>query len=175
MKGEGILKTLVISAFPGSGKSFLVKHNKNCKLLFSDKDNGFLNYEDEFKEYANEIMDIIGKVDFLLISQYPEVLKILHENGIPYIVVAPNNSPYLSSYMRNIIKQQWFGRFYLRKDSNDWMDLLYKNYDIWTSTSHLKSMKPSKIILLEGCEYLSNIINDLEELKALCGIDILND
>lgn len=174
MKGEDVLKTLVISAFPGSGKSFLVNHN-NSKLLFSDKDNGHLNCEYEFKKYANEIMNLIGKVDYLLISQYPEVLKILHENGIPYIIVAPNNSPYLSSYMRNVIKQQWFGRFYLRNDSSDWMDLLYKNYDIWTSISHLKSMKPSKIILLGSCEYLSNIMNDLEELKVLYGIDVFNN
>ena len=77
--------------------------------------------------------------------------------------------------MRKINKQQWFGRFYLRKNSDNWLNLLHEKYDIWTSTSYLKSLKPSKIILLEGCEYLSNIINDLEELKELYGIDAIND
>lgn len=175
MKGVGILKTLIISAFPGCGKSFLAKYNKNSKLKFYDKDNGLLSSEYEFKAYANEIISLIGKFDFLLISQYPQVLDILYENGMPYIIVAPNNSSYLSSNMRDMIKQQWFGRFYLRKNSNDWIDLLYRNYDTWTSLNHLKAMKPSKIILLGNCEYLSDILDDLERFRVLYGIDTFND
>lgn len=175
MKGAGTLKTLIISAFPGCGKSFLANHYKNSKYTFLDKDNGHLSCESEFKAYANEIMSLIGKFNFLLINQYPEVLNILHENEIPYIIVAPNNSAYLSSRMRGIIKQQWFGRFFLRKNSNEWIDILYRNYDKWTSTYHLKSMKPNKIILLGNCEYLSDILDDLEKFYTLYGIDAFYD
>lgn len=118
---------------------------------------------------------MIGKVDFLLISQYPELLNILNKQGVSYIIVAPNNSSYLSYNIRKIIKQQWFGRFCLRESSIDWIKLLYNNYDEWTSLSHLQSMKPNRIILLDNCEYLSDILNDLEEMRILYGIDFFNN
>ncbi len=104
----------------------MAENNKNSQYTFYDKDNGYLSCDYDFKTYANEIISLIGKVDFLLISQYPEVLNVLHQKRVPYIVVAPNNSSYLSSSMRKIIKQQWFGRFCLRESSIDWINLLLK-------------------------------------------------
>lgn len=92
MKRVEILKTLIISAFPGCGKSFLAKYYKNSKFTFLDKYNDYLNCKYEFKAYINEITSLTSKSDFLLISQYPEVLNILHEYGTLYIIVVPNNS-----------------------------------------------------------------------------------
>lgn len=169
------MKTLVVSAFPGCGKSFMTENNKKNQYIFYDKDNGYLSCDDDFKIYANEIISLIGKVDFLLISQYPEVLNTLYQKRVPYIIVAPNNSSYLSSNMRKIIKQQWFGRFYLRENNIDWIKLLRNNYDEWTSISHLQSMKPNRIILLDSCEYLNDILYDLEKMKKLYGIDFFNN
>lgn len=169
------MKTLIISAFPGCGKTFVVKNNKYSEYLFCDKDNGFLNCKQEFEVYTEEILQIIGKVDFLFISQYPEVLKLLHDHKVPYIVVAPNNSYLLSSHMRKLIKEQWFGRFFLRKNCEIWMNTLYQNYDKWTCLDHLLAMKPCEIILLGNCEYLSDIISDLEKMRELYGVDIVNN
>lgn len=175
MKEGSVLKTLIVSAFPGCGKSYMVKNNKDCKKIYIDKDNGFLDCKHDFKKYANEVMDLIGKADFIFINQYPEVLKILYTNKLPFIVVAPNNSSLSSLHTRELTKKQWFGRFYLRKNNAIWMNLLFKNYDTWTSLRHLKSMNPCKIILLEANEYLNDIIYELEELKDLYGINIIDN
>ncbi len=174
MRGNDTLKTLIVSAFPGCGKSYMAQNSINHGYSFCDKDNGYLDSEEQYRSYVNEIMNLIGKFDFILINQYPEVLNLLHSFSIPYIIVAPNNLSYLSSNTKNLIKQQWFGRFYLRKDSFEWINLLYKNYDRWTSLYHLKSMKPKKIILLNGNEYLSNIVHDLEKMRDLFGINFVD-
>lgn len=174
MRGSDVLKTLIVSAFPGCGKSYLAQNCKIDNYTFCDKDNGYLDNEEQFKTYVSEILELVGKFDFILISQYPQILKMLYSLHIPYIVIAPNNISYLSTNTKQLIKQQWFGRFYLRKNSSEWINLIYNNYDKWTSLHHLKSMRPKKIILLNYNEYLSDIMLDLVKIRKLYGIDFVN-
>lgn len=158
------MKTIIVSAFPGCGKTFLC-NIFNDEQMCIDKDNGDLTTEQQFKQYAQEIIDLVGRTKFLLISQYPEVLNILHKKGYKYIIVAPNNSSLISNTARRLIKQQWFGRFLLRGNQTVWLSKLLQNYDNWTSLEHLTSMSPSKIVLLNQYEYLTSIIEDLKEMS----------
>lgn len=158
------LKTLIISAFPGCGKSYLANTGNNSHI-FIDKDNGFLKTNQDFSTYAQEVIELIGHADFIFINQYPEVLEILHSQGYKYIIIAPNNLPYLSSKARKLIKQQWFGRFSLRGNDEKWISILKQNYDQWTTLNHLESMHPSKIVLLNENEYLTDIVDDLVIIK----------
>lgn len=108
----------------------------------------------------------LGTVDFIFISQHDKVLAELSARGIPFVVVAPNNAEWLSDRERQLIKQQWFGRFVLRdnshiKDFNNWLENLKMHYDDWTSVDALSKYNPVALFLLKGDEYLSDIIADL--------------
>jgi hypothetical protein len=45
----------------------------------------------------------------------------------------------------------------------------------WTSLDYLKPMHPHKIILLNGDEYWSDIVDDLLIFKNLYGIDLVDN
>ena len=111
-------------------------------------------------------MDNIGKYDFIFIAQYPKVLELLKTNNIAFVVVAPDNSKNLLNKERQLIKQQWFGRFLLRNNSHiknleKWIKKLDDNYESWTSYEHLTMHNPSELVLLKEDEYLSDKIKEL--------------
>lgn len=116
------------------------------------------------QRYVDFIEKLIGKRDFILICQYPEVLQELERRNIAFAIVAPENSK--NEREKQLIKQQWFGRFILRdnnhiEDMNGWLKLLMENFDSWTNIDRLKSFHPDKIILLKEDQYLSDIIHEL--------------
>lgn len=162
-----MINTMIISAFPGCGKTYIFKNQEKLgyKIIDSDsskfkKDNGWE------KEYVDYISSNIGKYDFIFISQHEEVLKELKDRNIQFIVVAPKNDETLSKKERQLIKQQWFGRFILRDNSHIrnlevWIKKLDENYDEWTSYKHLTQYEPSLCILLNQDEYLSDKIEYL--------------
>ena len=117
-------RTLIISAFPACGKTYLYKNQKNLlfnsngeKIYYSflDSDSSkFKKYNGWEKEYINHIEKNIGNVDFIFISQHEEVLQELKNRQIPFITVAPDNTSWANDKEKRLIKQQWFGRFVLR-------------------------------------------------------------
>lgn len=160
------METIIVSCFPGCGKTFLYKNNIfSLKIL--DLDSSEYTEQDNWPQnYFEEIISQSNKFEMILISQHEEILKLLHQNDINFFVVAPNNYEFLSPRKRTLIKQQWFGRFLLRDNShiintiglNKWFHILLVNYDKWTSLEHLTKYKPQKIYLLDNNEYLMDII-----------------
>lgn len=161
------MKTMIISAFPGCGKTYIYENQSEYDYKIMDSDSSKFEKHDGWElEYVEHIMDNIGKYDFIFIAQYPNVLKLLNINNIPYIVVAPDNSKNLSIKERQLIKQQWFGRFLLRNNSHiknleKWIKELNDNYELWTSYEHLTMHNPSELVLLKEDEYLSDKIEEL--------------
>ena len=164
-------KTMIISAFPGCGKTYLYDNQDkyNYKILDSDSSR-YEKHEGWELEYVNHICENIGKYDFIFIAQYPKVLEILNIKNIPFTIVAPDNSKELSEKERQLIKQQWFGRFLLRdnshiKDFKTWIEKLSINYDNWTSYEQLTKYNPAECILLKENEYLSDRVEYLYSKK----------
>lgn len=170
------MNTMIISAFPGCGKTYLYKNQskltfkylgRNKVFTFSDSDSSQYKKNNSWeKRYVDEILTKIGTVDFIFISQHESVLKELYDRKIPFIVVAPDNSEWISDSKRQLIKQQWFGRFILRKNEHiinieDWLNSLKENYDKWTSIEHITKYNPVSFFLLDESQYLTNIIADL--------------
>lgn len=170
------MNTMIISAFPACGKTYLYEnqdelifkyHGKNRKFSFFDFTSSDYKKDDGWeKQYVSDLEKKIGTVDFLFISQYEEILQELNERNIPFSVVAPSNSEWISDNERQLIKQQWFGRFILRDNSHiknfeEWLELLKNKYDEWTSVDHLTKYNPASFFLLDGNQYLSDIIKDL--------------
>jgi hypothetical protein len=170
------MNTMVISAFPACGKTYLAKNQE--ALLFNDLGNRKkFTFEDIDSSryartpgwetiYADDIEKAIGTVDFIFIARYDEILNELNNRSIPFVVVAPDNSEYITEKERQIIKQQWFGRFLLRDNSHigdfsGWMRQMIANYDEWTSEENLCRHKPVTFMLLKSDQYISDIIETL--------------
>lgn len=170
-------RTLIISAFPACGKTYLYKNQntlqfnscgKKIHYSFSDSDSSKFPKRDGWEiEYVDHIEKKIGAVDFVFISQHENVLKELQNRSIPFVTVAPDNSEWLSEKERMLIKQQWFGRFILRDNShiaddlNTWINRKMEDYDKQTSIEHLTKYNPVSFFTLNENQYLSDIIEDL--------------
>ncbi len=165
------MKTLIISAFPGCGKTYLSEHSENIDYYVIDIDSTKFKHSIHWEiKYIDYITKNVGKYDFIFISQHDEVLLELKKRKIPFITVAPNNSELLSQKERQLIKQQWFGRFILRNNSHiinieAWLKKMIKNYDAWTNEYYFEQCGSVKHFRLKQNEYLQDIINEIYILK----------
>ena len=143
------------------------------KISFIDSDSSsYAKTPDWERRYALDIKSKLGTVDFIFISQHSKVLEELHKLGVDYVTVYPNNTNQLSDKERQLIKQQWFGRFVLRdnshiKDFSKWLSSLKENYDNWTSIEQIKKMNPLRYYLLNQNQYISDILEQLYALKEV--------
>ncbi len=161
-------KTLIISAFPGCGKTYLFNHQNEFGYTILDSDSSkFSKTSNWEKEYVDHITSNIGCVDFIFISQHEAVLEELNGRGIPFVTVGPHNDTTLiSTKEATLIKQQWVGRFVLRDNSHiknwdEWITKLSRNYDEWTTYEHMTQYHPVAYFPLQVHQYLSDIIEDL--------------
>jgi hypothetical protein len=174
------MNTMIISAFPATGKTYLYRNQDSLTFnylgqdkRFSFKDSDSSHYtktQDWQKQYVDDIKNLCGTVDFIFISNHEEVLKELESQHIPFVMVAPDNSEWISEKERRLIKQQYFGRFVLRdnshiKDFNKWFNMMKEKYDDWTSVKHLTKYNPASFLLLKQDQYMSDIIKQLYQMK----------
>lgn len=170
------MNTMIVSAFPGCGKTYLYERQdilnftylgERKRFTFCDSDSSKYKKECGWeKKYADDIEKKLGTVDFLFISQHEEILQELNSRNIPFVIVSPDNAYWTSDLKRQLVKQQWFGRFLLRdnshiKDFSSWLSTLKDNYDNWTSIKHITKYNPTSFFLLEETQYISDIIADL--------------
>lgn len=126
-------KTIVVSAFPGCGKSYAYNHYGNkFSILDSDssnfswiKDAEGNNTEDrnpDFpKNYIEHIKNNIGKVDIIFVSSHDIVRKELEKSKINYFLVYPVNS--------NEQKNEWLKRFRERGNNEKFIEFISNNWD----------------------------------------------
>ena len=98
--------TLVVSAYPASGKTYSYKkykrtHPNGNNLIILDSDSSKFSwiYNDGIKtdkrnpnfiqDYINHIKENIGKVDIIFVSSHKEVRQALRDNNIKYFMVYP--------------------------------------------------------------------------------------
>ena len=100
------------------------------------------------KEYVNGFMEEAksGKYDFVFVCQTKSVIDEMDRRKIPYIIVEPDNIVWNKQEAeerakeRQIIKQQWFGRFVLRNNSH------IKDFSKWLS--HMKDIYDERDLIL---------------------------
>lgn len=128
------IKTMVIAAFPGCGKSYTVANEaeKFNGVLDSDssqfswkKDKEGNNTEErnpDFpKNYIQHIKDNIGKVEVIFVSSHKEVREALEAEGIEYFLVYPNVFQ----------KKDYIERYKKRGNSAKFINLLSANWETW--------------------------------------------
>jgi hypothetical protein len=129
------MKTFVISAFPGCGKSYCYKnYQEYFSMLDSDssqfswikdeKGNNTNERNPEFPEnYIEHIKKNIGKVDIIFVSSHTTVREALKKNGIKVILVYPSRG----------MKDEWIRRFRERGNDERFIDFISSNWDNFIS------------------------------------------
>ena len=86
--GNQFKNTVVISAFPATGKSYLVRNQPDLNIL--DSDSSTFDKENFPANYIEHIKSQLGKVDVILVSSHQEVRDALSQSNINHTLVYPN-------------------------------------------------------------------------------------
>lgn len=123
-----MIRTRIISAFPGTGKSSYHKKYPETTLvsdssLFSwvETSEGKIRNLEWPKNYIRHIQDSIGKYNFIFVSTHKEVREALLDSCIFFYLLYPNKTD----------KDSYLYRFKKRGSSNEFIELLDKSWDQW--------------------------------------------
>ena len=162
-----IKETIVIAAFPGTGKSYCVKNegDKFNGILDSDssnfswvKDSNGNNTTERNPDFPNNyikhIKENIGKVEIIFVSSHKEVREALEREGIEYVLVYPNVFQ----------KDDYIKRYKNRGNSEKFIRLLETNWEEWINECRNEEF-PIRIELpYFSVKYLNKEVIDLIEI-----------
>lgn len=175
------MKTVIISAFPGMGKTYYCNNANGVIAADSDSSKfSWINNEDgtrernpEFpKNYIEHIKGLIGKVDFIFVSTHEDVRNALIENNIPFILVFPYSG----------LKSVYMNRYKDRGSDDKFISLLDENFDTWCddllnwSHDHLQLSTFKYIPVLKQNYFIRDIINheDFNIYADVVGIESID-
>jgi hypothetical protein len=138
-------KTIIISAFPGCGKSHLFRNKGEKNIL--DSDSSTFDKSNFPQNYIEHIKSNIGIADLILVSSHKEVRDALVENGIDFTLVYPNRQ----------IKDEYIKRYIDRGNNENFVNLLQNNWDNWMN--ELDEQTGCEKIELNSGQYLSDVVN----------------
>lgn len=158
-------QTIVISGFPGIGKSNL--YDRGWDALDSDsshfswvKDSDGKNTKERHPDFPNNYMEHIknnlGKYDYIFVSSHENVRDALKENHINYFNVFPDYH----------LKYEYLKRYELRGSPEPFIELMDKQYDNFVKGMY-KDTNLNKVILKEEGKYLEDALYSLEKLNNL--------
>jgi len=139
------MKTRIISAFPGTGKTiYHLKHTETT--LDSDSsnfswiiDNGEKKRNPNFpNNYIEHIKENIGKYQFIFVSSHKEVREALKDNCLFFYLIYPCRDK----------KEQYIQRYKNRDNTQDFVKLLENNWDIWIRQCEFEEYGCANITML---------------------------
>ena len=111
-------ETKIISAFPGTGKTYFF--NKSKKFVL-DSDSSYFDKSKFPQNYIEHIKSYIGKADFILVSSHKEVREALFQNNIRFELIIPNIN----------LKNEYLKRYLERGSEHSFVNLLDDNWEFW--------------------------------------------
>lgn len=157
IRGIKMKETMIISGFPGVGKTEYFKNQeRNGKTCLDSDSSHFSWVKDEngsnTKErnpefpmnYINHIKDNIGKVDIIFVSSHDVVRKALKEANIRYILVYPEIGA----------KEEYIRRYKGRGNNESFIKFIADHWDEFIND--MKSEAFPYKLELTGCQYLSS-------------------
>jgi hypothetical protein len=146
--------TKVISAFPGTGKSYLA--NKHDDVLDLDSHNytsghtpdGKVRNPDFPSNYISAIEGQLGKWSILLVSPHAEVIKGLSEKDIEITLVYPDRK----------LKSEYIERFRKRGSSEAFISPLDSYWDDFLD--QLEQLEDCRHVVLKQGQYLSDVLGE---------------
>jgi len=165
--------TVVISAFPACGKSYMFKNynGKPYTMLDSDssefswiKDENGKNTKErnpEFPEnYIKHIKDNIGKIDVIFVSSHEIVRKALSDNKINFFMVYPEKS----------MQEEWIRRFRERGNDENFIKFISDNWDGFID--NIRSEEYPNYYELQSDEYIGDILNYIIDENSMKSVKI---
>lgn len=147
--------TLIISGFPGIGKTTF--KNNHTELVVLDSDSSQYSQDESFPQnYIDHVKENIGKADVILLSSHKVVRDALNKEGIKYTAVFPLRINEGQEYSRDyeyIAKSEYIKRYRDRGNTEDFIKLIGDNWEAWISDLILTS---PKYYPLEEGEYLED-------------------
>lgn len=153
--------TRLISAFPGTGKTYYCLQNSMVYLTDGskiydwtknsvlDSDSSLFDRQDFPQNYIDYIIGRMGKVETILISTHKEVRQALVENNIKFTLVYPEVS----------LRQEYVKRFFKRGSPEVFINLIERNWEEWIR--QLQAQVGCSHIILGKGEYLSDKIKQV--------------
>ena len=118
--------TVIISGFPGIGKTYLFE---NSPLSILDSDSSKFDKTMFPQNYIEHIKENIGKVDIILVSSHKEVREALVCEKIDFTLVYPHES----------LKSEYIEKYKERGSSEKFIQLISDNWNNWIE--ELKNQK----------------------------------
>lgn len=152
-------QTRIISAFPGTGKSYCTMQGKfDCidsdSSQFSwvkdaDGNNTKERNPDFPDNYIQHIKEHIGKVDFIFVSTHKEVREALRRHCLFYYVVFPEARQ----------KKYYLERYRSRGSSEEFIKLMDTNWTRWIKDCR-DDREPgaTRVRLIRPCFYLAGVL-----------------
>lgn len=139
----------VISAFPGTGKSYYVSMGEGSDYMpsgfASDSDSSKFDKSDFPRNYIEHIKDKINEgYARIFVSSHKDVREALIENGINYTLVYPSLDQ----------KEDYIERYKQRGSSESFINLISDNWENWIN--ECKNQKGCEHLELQKGEYLYN-------------------
>ena|SRR5690349_3694482 len=143
MSPDSNKETLVISAFPGTGKSYL---SKIPGFVVSDSDSSRFQKDGFPDNYLRHIKGRIGKVDILCVSSHDTVREAMVKEGIPFVLVYPSIDS----------KNEYLNRYLERGSNEHFINMMNQQFEKFIEGCK-RQENCQHIELLPG-QYLSDII-----------------
>lgn len=151
-----MIKTKLISAFPGTGKSHYYRNNSDGKIIL-DSDSSLFSWARDslynkirnprFPEnYINHIKENLGKADIIFISSHKEVRDALVKENLDFYLIYPERGN----------KQEYVERYIQRASSAPFIGLLQREWDNWIT--ELEEQNNCTHIELKSNEYITDIL-----------------
>lgn len=148
------MKTIIISGFPGIGKTHFKENSDLCVL---DSDSSKFNKSEFPENYITHIKENIGKVDIILVSSHETVRNALVDNDIDFTLVFPVSGS----------KDIYLDRYMQRGSPPAFIDLISKNWDSWIED--LKNQRNCDRYQLKRNRFLSDIIHEIQGIYKMIG------
>ena len=149
-----IKDSLVISGFPGIGKSHLAQSETN--LVITDSDSSNFSWaspgvrDPTFPlNYMIHVKKCLVESDIVLVSSHAEVRAALVESNILFTLVYPGLAA----------KEAYLSRYEKRGSPASFLTLLDKNWNMWLD--ELDAQDGCNKTVLGSNQYLSDVINEL--------------
>lgn len=160
------MKTVIVSAFPACGKSYMFENQDKYGTTCLDSDSSEFSWVKDSKgnntsernpefpaNYIRHIKDHIGKVGVIFVSSHDVVVDALEENALSYVKVVPSTE----------CKVEWVGRFWLRGNDDKFICFIRDNREEFTDPR--KDLSKNHMIgkvVLSSNKYITDHIDFIE-------------
>lgn len=152
------MQALIVSAYPGCGKTHYVSHNP--PFYCEDSDSSFYSWiydgniktnkrDPNFpKNYIDHIKSLMYKRDIIFVSSHKVVRDALYEEGIPHVILYPHKDA----------KDEWMRRFKKRGSTNEFIKFQDEHWDEFNDEiNSIRGDNIRHIIRLYGKPTLANL------------------